>query len=176
MNTQAISPVILEKSKCLNGIILLLFISFFISCKKKNVEPPNNNIVKATVVLSSGSTININATGSKALIGCASFGGGTYVDGTNEANAAVYISLYSTNFSCVTSPGTYGFHCQYRSNVADPNTPIYGNSGGSITFTVINDHYMEGSFTAVCQCITPVCILNVDSVVVTGSFKGDHLN
>jgi hypothetical protein len=153
--------------------ILLLLISCIIACKKKNAEAPNNNEVKATVVLSSGDTVNINATGSKAeMWGCAPLGGGT-----NEANAAVYITVYDTGIRCVTSPGTYSFDCQYRPNVADSNTPIYGGTGSSITFTVINDHYMEGSFTAVvCRCISTGCVFGVDSVVVTGTFKGDRLN
>src|SRR5438477_9781207 len=131
MNTQAISRVIREKRKCLNAIILLLLISCFVSCKKKNDVSQNNNEVKATVVVSPASTIPINATGSKALMGCGIFGGGTFVDGTNESNAAVYITVYNSNIGCVTSPGSYGFSCEYRTNVADQNTPIYGNSGGN---------------------------------------------
>lgn len=166
--------------KCLNVTLLLLLISCFISCKKGNDVPPNNNEMKATVVVSPASTININATGSKARMGCSFLGGGTFVAGTNEVNAAVYISyVYSTNFSCVSSPGTYNFSCEYRKNVADPNTPIYSNNGmnpGSITFTVINDHYMEGSFTAVSRCNSPGCAFGVDSVIISGTFKGDHLN
>jgi hypothetical protein len=168
-----------DKRKCLNAFILLLLTGFFLSCKKKNEAPPNKNEVKATVVVSPASTITINATGSKALMGC-SFGSGSYVDGTNEANAAVYILyVYGANLSCVTIPGTYSFSCEYRVNVADPNTPIYSNNGanpGSITFTTVNDHSMEGSFTAVCRCNSGGCVFGVDSVVVTGTFKGDHLN
>lgn len=169
--------VILEKRRCLDSTIFLLLISCFFSCKKGNNIPPNNNEMKATVVVSTASTININAAGTKARMGCSLFGG-TYVEGTNEANAAVYITTNSINFSCITSPGIYSFACQYRPNVADPNTPIYSNIGpnpGSITFSTVNDHYMQGTFNAVCRCITPGnCISNVDSVIVTGSFKGDY--
>ena len=164
--------IILKKRECLNAIILLLLISYFTSCKKNGAPTPtNNNEVKATVV-TSGGTININATATKALMGCASLGGGTYVDGTNASNAAVYISLYASGVMCVTSPGTYTFSCQYRPDVLSPSTPIYVNSGvsdpGSITFTAINDHHMEDYFNAVCR-------YNTDSVTVNGTFKGDHL-
>jgi hypothetical protein len=180
MNTQAITRIIQEKRKCLNAIILLLLISCFVSCQKKNDVPQNNNEVKATVVVSPTSTININATGSKTRMGCANCAG-TIVEGTNEANAAVYITVNPPsssvpNLACVTSTGTYVFDCQYRPNVADPNTPIYGSFGGSMTFIAINDHYMEGSFTTVCRCISQGCAFGVDSVVVTGSFRGDHFN
>jgi len=160
-------------------LILLLFISCFISCKKKFEITPNNNVVKAMVVVSPTSTININAAGTKAVMGCSFWAGGSYIGGTNEANAAVYITVYGTNFSCVSSPGTYSFNCEYRKNVVDPATPIYSNNGinrGSITFTTINDHYMEGSFTAVCWCNSPGCVPGVDSVIVSGTFKGDRLN
>jgi hypothetical protein len=152
--------------------IFPFLICCFISCKKKNAEPPNNNEIKATVVLSSGGTVNVNAKGSKAQMGYAPYGGYTYLGVTNEANAAVYINIFSQ-----VTPGTYSFDCEYRPNVADANTPSYGGSGGSITFTVINDHSMEGYFTAIsCQCIPPGCVFGVDSVVVSGTFKGDHLN
>lgn len=148
------SGLLREERKCLNAIILFLLICCSVSCKKKNDGPRNNNEVTATVVVSPSSTININATASKALMGCENFGGGTYVDGTNETNAAVYITVYNSNIECVTSPGSYGFSCEYRPNVADQNTPILSNNGvnpGSITFTKVNSNYMEGSFTAVCR-------------------------
>ncbi len=151
----------------------------FWGCKKNNVAVVQNMTeVKATVVVSPSSTITINATGSNAKMGCAVLGAGTYVEGTNEANAAVYISYVNyANSLCVTSPGTYNFSCEYRKNVADPNTPIFSNNGinrGSITFTSINDHHMEGSFTAVCWCNSSGCVFGVDFVNVSGTFKGDY--
>ena len=159
--------------------ILLLFISCFISCKKKFEIAPNNNEVKAVVVVSPTSTITINARGTKAPMGTRFLGIGTFVEGTNEANAAVYITAFSGGVMAVTSPGTYSFICEYRTNVANPNTPIYSNSGtntGSITFTSINDHSMEGFFNATCRCVSVGCVFGVDSVIVSGTFKGDHLN
>jgi hypothetical protein len=99
--------------------ILFGFISsallIFSSCKKSSTGnvSPNKNEVKATVVISPTSTIMINATGSKAQMGCSSLGGGTFVSGTNPGNAAVYISyVHSTGLSCITSPGAYNFSCE----------------------------------------------------------------
>jgi len=135
--------------------------------------------MNATIVVSPISTITINAKGYKALMGTSFFGGGTFIDGTNEANAAVYINVYNSGMMAVNSPGTYSFSCEYRKNVADPNAPIYSNNGmntGSITFTSISDHSMEGFFSAVCRCNSSGCVLGVDSVIVTGTFKGDHLS
>jgi hypothetical protein len=153
--------------------ILFIFSGLYTGFKKNNEVTPNNNEVKATVVTSTG-TININASGSKATMGCSPLGGGSFVNGSNDANTAVYISyVYNTGtISCVSSPGTYNFSCEYRKNITDPNTSIYSNNGnnrGSITFTAINGSYMEGYFNAVCR-------LNTDSVIVTGTFKGDHIN
>lgn len=152
------------------------------ACKKKNdTNSTNNNEVNVTVVISPTSTININAKGSKATMGCSfnAFVGTTnQVAGTNENNAAVYIQIPLSSL-CVTSPGTYSFSCEYRKNVADPNTPIWANNGinrGSITFTAVNDHYWEGNFNAVCRCVSTGCVFGVDSVIVNGTFKGDHLN
>ena len=158
--------------------VLILFMSCFISCKKKNDIVPNNNEVKATVIVSPTSTITINAKGSKTWMGTASFSG-TVIQGTNEANAAVYINVFSgVAFLPVTIPGTYSIRCEYRTNVASQNTPIYSNSGtnaGSITFTTINGQFMEGFFNTVCRCFSPGCAYGVDSVIVSGTFKGDYL-
>src|SRR5436190_5397368 len=93
-------------------LLAIVFILFYLftGCKKKNdTPPPNNNEIKATVVISPGNTININAMGSKAIVGCSAFGGGTAIYGTNPDNAAVNIRVTSTGLSCITSPGTYNF-------------------------------------------------------------------
>jgi len=67
-------------------IFILLVLTF--SCNKKNSAPTNNNEVKATILLPSGNTININATSTKTSMGCLiSLGGGyTHIDATNTAN------------------------------------------------------------------------------------------
>ena len=150
------------------------YIFFIQACSKKSnaVLPPNNNEVNATVVLSPTSTININAKGTKAPMGLNGwFGGGGYVDGTNDAGNAVVISI----FSGIAGPGTYdyagGYRCEYRINATSGTTPIYTNSGanaGSIIFTKADATSMEGSFAAVCRYGT-------DSVIVSGTFKGDYI-
>ena len=159
--------------------LLVAVIPFFVtvvlvSCKKNSPPAPlpNNNEVNATVVLSSGQIININARGTKAPMGLGSpFTGPTYVDGRNAAGNEVYISVFPT----ISSPGTFdfpvGFRCQYRINAGSGTTPIYENNGanaGSITFTTANAQKMEGSFSALCRYGT-------DSVLVTGTFKGDRI-
>lgn len=149
-----------------------LFISLM-SCKKDDTdEPANTNEVNATVVLSSGGTVTISAKGTKAILGLSSpLGGPGYIDGTNSANAAVYINLYPA----ITMTGTFGFNqgytCQYRPDVTSMTSPIYTNSGidpGSITITTVNDHYLEGSFSAICR-------YQGDSVIVSGTFKGNTI-
>lgn len=158
--------------------LFLLLIICFISCKT-DVEPPNDNEMHATVILSPGNSIIINAKGTKTLIGCSLFGGGTFIQGTSESDAAVYLTILgSTN--CISSPGIYGFTCEFRKNVADPNTPIYsnylGDNHGSITFSEVNDNYVEGFFNATCRCFSPGCTYDVDSVIVSGSFKGNFFS
>ena len=156
-----------------------LFFSFILiclshlSCNKKDDPPVNTNEFKATVVLSSGAIISIDAKGTKAAMGCGLLGSGTFVSGSNESNAGVNITAYGVGSACITVPGTYSFRCEYRVNTASTNTPIYENhfatNKGSITFTAINNSYMEGYFNAV--CVLPP---RVDSVTVNGSFKGNY--
>jgi len=161
--------------------VLALLTVFSIACNKKNdTAPPNTNEFNATVLLTTGATVTINAKGSNAKMGCAILGGGNYVNGINSDNASVYLSyIYdgSGSASCVSSPGTYNLVCEFRKNVAVTNTPIWRSSGmnrGSITFIVINDHYMEGHFNAVSTCFSGGCVYGVDSVVITGTFKGNY--
>ena len=159
-----------------NLLSLVIISIIFYACKKdgQSTLPPNNNQIIATIVLSSGSILNINASGSKAILGLFSgFGGPGYIDGTNAANAAVYINVYPKISSTGTINGrNAGFWCQYRQNVTSFSTPIYENSGassGSITFTSVSNLYLEGSFNAVCRNGT-------DSVIVSGTFKGDYIS
>lgn len=170
-----IKSIIMKKHIVYAMILITVCIS---ACKKKNDPiPANNNEVNTTVVISPTSTITINAKGSKVKMGCNLWGVGTFINGTNDDNAAVIISyVYGSGSSCVKTPGTYNFSCEYRKNVADPNTPIWSNNGanrGSITFTAITDNYMEGYFNAVSRCNSGGCVFGVDSVIITGTFKGN---
>jgi len=162
-------------------LFFLLLTASFTTCKKGKTSPPNNNELKATVILSSGSTLNFNATGVKVKMEPCStfgFGFGTSVEATTENNHAIFLTAYGTT-PCITVPGTYStFSIQYRPNVTDPNTAIYegGGNASSVTFTAINDHTMEGHFTAVvCRCISTGCVSGVDYVTITGTFKGNHM-
>ena len=155
---------------------LVLISVFSFACKKESETPLNNSEVNATVVLSTGETISINGKGDNAKIGCSL--GGTYITSINDNNAAVYISLLGApGYLCVNSPGTYNFECQYRRNITDPNTAVWSNwsnnviDKGSITFTAYNDHYIEGSFSAVAKCFSPGCVFGVDSAIINGTFK-----
>ena len=180
MTVSILKPALTKKGRWLNTILLFLLVSSFATCKKGSDDPPpNNNEVKATILLPSGNTININATTTKALMGCSIslVGGSTHIDATNSANAAVYMSIFVPATTCVTTPGTYNFICEYRVDISSASTPIYSNltatNRGTITFTTINDHYMEGFFNAICRCASAGC--GTDSVVVSGTFKGDYL-
>jgi len=164
-------------------VILLYAIAllsvFIPACNKnKDTAPPNTNEFNATVLLTTGATVTINAKGSKAKIGCTFLGGGNFLYGTNDNNEYVHLgSIYGPGFTCVSSPGTYPLTCEFRKNVTDPNTRIWSNIGmnqGSITITVINDHYMEGHFNAVSKCVSVGCGSSPDSVVINGTFKGNY--
>ena len=155
---------------------LISSLIIFCACKKDSSPtlPPNHNEVSATIILSNGSSNTFNASGPKARLGLFSgFSGPGYIDGTNAANAAVYINVYPKISSTGTINGrNAGFWCQYRQNVTSNSTPIYENSGassGSITFTSVSNQYLEGSFNAVCRNGT-------DSVIVSGTFKGDYIS
>lgn len=155
-------------------LVKLSLFFLLLSCHKDSSSPPNNNEVKATLFFSNGTTIDFSVTGNKALLGCG-VGSGTYVQGINNANEGLLITISINTLMCVSVAGTYsgdGFGCQYRRNVTFG--PIYTNNkngvnNGRITFATINGSYMEGHFSA-------VCYTNADSVVVNGTFKGDHIN
>jgi hypothetical protein len=144
-----------------------------LACNKQAPPlPPNHNEFNATVLFfTSGRTINVNATGPKAIMGC-DFG--TFVEGTDTSNASVYCRPIINYIECITTTGTYPFSCEYRTDITSNIAPSYANYGtahpGSITFTVKDQRHMEGYFDAVCK------MNNGDSVVVTGTFKGDHLD
>lgn len=156
--------------------LLISFLSIgFFSCDIEVVEPNSKNEVKATIILSNGSTLHINAKGSNARMSNTSWWG-RYVEGT-EGNT-VSITVMDTGSSLnITGPGTYPFDCEFTI----PYSNVYGipsasriyrhdwTEPGNLTLTQSNADYMEGFFsTVICRSVN-------DSVRISGTFKGDHL-
>ena len=163
-------PHIFYRHACSSALFLMPLI-FFCSCKKhSNTQPQSQTEVKATVTLSSGNTISINATGVRATI-TRDIYGYTYVYGATENNAGVNLM-----FPNITSPGTYSFICEYRVNTASTSTPIYTNApsfvanAGGVTVVAVTAHHIEGAFVATCKTNSTA----TDSAFVSGSFKGDY--
>jgi hypothetical protein len=153
-------------------IALFILLCFFSGCKKNSgtPSPVNNNEMNATVLFTNGSTVTINARGTKAILGVSSpLGGSGYISGTNPSNAQVYISLFPKISTTGTFTTTQGYSCTYYVNAGSTSTPVYttfGNSSGTLTILSVSDNYLEGSFNAVCRN-------GADSVTVTGTFKGN---
>ena len=78
---------------------------------------------------------------------------------------------------CVTSEGNYGIQGYYdrskRSEAYDPD--FTSKQNGSITFIKLDGKHIEGNFNAVLYCVFPYNNCDEkDSVIVSGSFKGDQ--
>ena len=155
---------------------MILFLTFFLySCNKP--APSNNNLLKASVSLSSGNTVTINATDSKVKFSKDVVFGFVLISGLNSDNAEVNIS-----FQTLTSPGTYSLYCEYRVDAKSTPNLIYANTyaanqpnglptyQGSVTITAVTLNHIEGTFSATCK----TSMNATDSAMVTGSFKGDY--
>ena len=101
--------------------------------------------------------------------------GMTYLEVSDDVNGLVSF----TAFPAIKNPGTYNnFSVQFRP-ARGQGLPDYDNfqltstaglaNKGSVTFSSIKDDKMEGSFHAVCWA-------RADTVIITGTFKGDYLN
>ena len=153
---------------------MILFLTFFLYSCNKNSEPAN--LLNASVSLSSGNTVTINATGSKVKFSKDVFGY-ALISGLNSDNAEVNIS-----FQTLTSPGTYSLYCEYRVDAKSTPNLIYANTfaanqpngfptyQGSVTITAVTLSHIEGTFSATCK----TSINATDSAMVTGSFNGDY--
>jgi hypothetical protein len=148
---------------------LFLVLSFCIACSKNQSPhvPGKNNEFHALLEFSGDSSQRIDVTGIKAAMGCSV--GTTFVSGLREDDALIQLSVYVPMFGCLTSPGTFTteLYSQYRTDLYTGD--IYVNnpaSPGSITFTALTSELMEGYFETVCYNSA------MDSVVITGSFKG----
>jgi len=142
------------------------------SCGKKSSAPSNNNEFNATVKYVSGSIANVNVKGGPVLMGCSYITGSYYVQGTNSPNGTVSINFPDTSGNCKLGPGTYhNITCLYRSDITRGEIDYVNRANNSsITFTTLTSSIMEGYFSAVCY------FTSMDSVIVNGTFKGDHLN
>lgn len=157
--------------KYLCGIFVFLLLTTLITCKKKSdKDPVNSNEFKAIIIRAPGDTIKINATGFNASFCCCIIGGGTILKGADEANNVIY----AKTAGCISDPGTYNFGCEFGVSNAGFYNAI-GTNKGSITFTAISADYIEGYFNAVSKCFWGSCNINVDSVIITGSFKGNTI-
>ena len=153
---------------------MILFLTFFLYSCNKNSEPAN--LLNASVSLSSGNTVTINATGSKVKFSKDVFGY-ALISGLNSDNAEVNIS-----FQTLTSPGSYSLYCEYRVDAKSTPNLIYANTfaanqpngfptyQGSVTITAVTLSHIEGTFSATCK----TSINATDSAMVTGSFNGDY--
>jgi hypothetical protein len=161
-------PIERKRLRLLYGkLFLLALFCCFYSCKKK-VSHLNREI-RAVILHSSGTTVTINATWPEAILGDDIFTSTTFGEG--NANSA----RITWSVPRVTTTGTFTsqFNCSYSANVTVG--PYYENrvgwvkNPGSITFTSVSSNLIEGTFTATCK----TSMMATDSVIVTGSFKGD---
>ena len=155
--------------------ITLLTIMLY-SCDDKTVDPKKfNEIIAEIVDVTPGHTLNFKATGSNTTMGCDIYNISTFISGTdvNNANATIHISVTQ----CVTSEGNYGIQGYYdrskRNEAYDPD--FTSKQNGSITFTKLDGKHIEGNFNVVLYCVFPYNNCDEkDSVIVSGSFKGDQ--
>lgn len=157
------------------GLVLVLMITFSLSCKKKVDLPPNNNEIKASIRYKSGKQIDIHVSGPKARMGCGMLGGGRYVEAYDEVNGSILLS----SLTCLNSVGNYNnVYVRFTANVNSQTSPIYENhiitTPGGPTFLSIftikelRSDYIEGSFSSMAW-------YQKDTVLITGTYKGDYL-
>src|SRR5262245_27850606 len=157
-----------NKKGSLMGLICLSLVINCPSCKKKTDESLNNtNEVRATIIRAAGNTTLFNSTGSKVRMGATYYGVAEEINAKNGTNDDLVLTIAGH----IQVAGTYDYLCQYYQS-SIPAQPVYKNSGGnpgSVTFTSYSDNYWEGYFFAVCRAP------NGDSVIVAGTFKGNHI-
>ena len=155
--------------------LLLLSLVSFLSCKKKVDSPPNNNEIKATIRYKSGQQVDIYVTGSKAVMGkCGILGGGWHANALDDSGGSLYLSAGR----CIDSAGHYNnVHVMYFPNGKLHSSPMYENyiipiPGGPtslsiFTFKEVRKDYVDGAFSSMAW-------YQKDTVLITGTFKGDH--
>ena len=141
-------------------------------CDKQSNGASNNNELLANVQTVSGVVLNISVKKEKAQMGCSHLTSSYYLTGNDATNGTIAISIPDTSNNCQLGPGVYtSFRCQYRSDITRGQS-LYENfpKNGSISFSTLSSSNMEGNFHAVCYYTT------ADSVIVSGTFRADHLN
>jgi hypothetical protein len=171
-------PTIIHKSaeKYITRFLIVVLICCCISCKR--TKTINQNELKATVKLISGEIITISANGLNARMDCEN---GFSIDNGNQYPApGLALQTYNNSGDCITSAGTYAapnFVCSFSKvlgtvyvNIATAGPGSVGaRDPGSITFTSFSNTYVECSFSATCMHGPN------DSVIINGTFKGNHL-
>ena len=156
-------------SRFLKFAIPIIVGLLYLACNKER-PPLRGKEVQATIVLSGGSTIVINTSPGNAYIGCSSqymsSQRQSIIQGINDAyTAAILLSIGDT---CIVRAGTYEFTCQYVKDYNGQRIPYQNDSvadRGTVTYSVVTNDYVEGNFHAVCKN-------ELDSVLVSGTFKG----
>ena len=146
------------------------------SCDNKTVDPKKfNELIAEIVDVTAGQTLNFKATGTNVLMMCDIYNISTSISGTDANNANAYIDVEATQ--CVTTEGNYGIQGYYdRSKISEAFQPDFASTrNGSITFSKVDGKHLEGNFYVVLYCVFPYKNCHEkDSVIVSGSFKGDR--
>ncbi|MBL0202182.1 MAG: hypothetical protein IPP81_19100 [Chitinophagaceae bacterium] len=166
--------------KYITGCFIMVLTCCCISSKKASTSTNNQNELKATVKLISGSTIIINASKLETRMDCDNVG--FTIDNGNQYPApGLALQTFDNSGNCITSAGSYTapifFWCSFSqvpgrvySNIANPFPGGIGASNpGSITFTSFSNTYVECFFSATCMYGAN------DSVIINGTFKGNHM-
>jgi hypothetical protein len=157
----------------LKAVLITIMLS---SCDHKTVDPKKfNEIIAQIVDVTSGQTLDFKATGSNTMMECDIYHISTYISGTDPDNGNANIEI-SVPLECVTTEGNFGIQGSYdRNKIGEAYEPDFTSKGsGSITFTKVDGQHIEGNFNIVLYCVFPYNNCDEkDSVIVSGSFKGD---
>ena len=168
-----------DRNNKIMALCHVLLLVFLFSCKKHYNESINHNELKATIRLSTGSEIFINATGSYAIMDCQN---GFKIDNNNQYPApGLALDIHDASGNCITSTGTYyipNFDCSVGTGGTVPilynnqvvfNQPAASHNPGSITFTSFSNSDVQCYFS--CTCMHGAN----DSVIINGTFIGNHM-
>jgi len=148
------------------------------SCSKDNTLDISSNNVSATISIGSNAPFQFSATGAAVRTYPLIANPSTYrVEATDANNNNLIIGVEN-----VTQTGTYPFTSNngngltFVKNVGAPSQLTYGTSDpsitnkGSVTITALNNHHIEGTFTASCKNDNNT---GEAAYISNGSFKGN---